>query len=118
MPHLILESTLAPEALDPRALLQALHHQLLASGVFDGPDIKGRVLPLGPHQVGDGQGPQAFVHVTLKLLAGRPPAVRQALAQGLLDTLSAQPGLAGRGVQLSVELLELNPTVYAKRAAS
>lgn len=42
MPHLIVESTLAPETLDPRPLLHALPRRLPDSGVFGGPDIRGR----------------------------------------------------------------------------
>lgn len=115
MPHLTLEYTANLPGLDVRQALVALNAALMDSGHFEGPDIKSRALRLADHLVGDGTEAGAFAHVTLRLLSGRTSEVKTKLANRLLDVLRLAAVADGvTPVQLSVEVLELERSSYAK----
>lgn len=120
MPHLTLEVTdnLQP-SVDATTLLQAAHQALLASGVFAAADVKSRLLWLDTFCVGQAnvaEKAEGFIHARLDLLAGRPPEVRQQLAEAVVAAIRARvaPGLP---VQISCLVGEMDHTNYTKYAS-
>lgn len=120
MPHLTIEITRNLQAhANADALLQAAHQALLASGVFAAADVKSRLLwldtfCLGPAGAADKAA--GFIHARLDLLAGRPPEVRQQLAEAVVAAVKAHiaPGLP---VQISCLVGEMDRHHYAKYAS-
>ena len=116
MPHLTIEVTENLRSqVKAAALLDAVQEELLASGVFDGPDIKSRVMWLSDFRIGRATGEEAFVHASLALLAGRVEAVRKQLSKVIVAALSAHlPVELGYPVQVSCEVREMNRDCYTK----
>ncbi|WP_174874820.1 5-carboxymethyl-2-hydroxymuconate Delta-isomerase [Vogesella oryzae] len=115
MPHLTVEYSANLPQLPAAPLLQQLNDVLLASGLFAGPDIKSRAVPLPVFLVSDEPEGHAFVHVKLALLSGRPPEVKKLLSQQLLDALQRScPWPAELAVQLCVELMDIERDGYSK----
>ncbi|MCD5314840.1 tautomerase family protein [Kineosporia babensis] len=93
-------------------MLRSAHQAMLDSGEVRRPvDLKSRIRQADQHLVGSDDPEATFVHAELRLLVGRSPQTRQALAEAILAALV--PGL-GPKVQVSVEIREL-PAEYAKR---
>lgn len=120
MPHLTLEYT---DTLPRPVMLTALdvaHATLMESGVFEEGDIKSRLHPLAHYRRGrEAPATVLFVHVRLALLAGRPPALRQRLAESLLEALKAAvPWPGQQPVELCVETCEIDRDSYAKSVIS
>lgn len=118
MPHLTLEYTANLEDFPASRVLARLNGSLLASGQFEGPDIKSRALALDCFQVGDGMSDAAFVHVTLSLLADRTPETKKALSEALLDAVQhvvSPPGHLQACLQTTVEVRDLDRALYSKR---
>ena len=68
MPHLTLEITanLRPRLADA-GVLEAAHGALLASGAFEGPDVKSRLLWLEEFRVGRAGSTEAFLRYRVPL---------------------------------------------------
>jgi 5-carboxymethyl-2-hydroxymuconate isomerase len=116
MPHLTIEisANVASQAASGDLLCGA-HAALLSSGVFDGPDIKSRVVNRAEFCIGTGAQPEGFVHASLELLAGRTEVVRQQLSQAVVAALMAVlPKGIGFPVQISCDIREMNRDCYAK----
>src|SRR4051812_16293596 len=79
MPHFIVEYTdnLAADG-DIRGLLKKANTVLMAQdGVFPTGAIRSRAIALTDYWIADGSADDAFVHATLKIGAGRAPAVKK-----------------------------------------
>ena len=115
MPHLTLEYTSNLSDLDPKRILIALNHALVASGQFEEFDIKSRALPLDTFLVGTSDERRAFVHVKLALLSGRSAQTKSDLSGAMLRVLRmACKGLADCPVQLCAEIIDMDRASYAK----
>ncbi|MDR7377834.1 5-carboxymethyl-2-hydroxymuconate isomerase [Rhodoferax ferrireducens] len=116
MPHLTIEVSANLELrVAASELLNATHQALLASGVFDGPDVKSRVVQQIAFRIGVGTQPEGFVHASLELLAGRTELVRQQLSQAVVAALvAALPRGIGFPVQVSCDIREMNRDCYSK----
>lgn len=120
MPHLVLEYSINLKDFSPQLALARLNSALVDSGQFEGPDIKSRAFQLDCFQIGNGSLESAgFAHVTLRLLSGRTPAVKKELSNALLDALTSActPSVLGiEGLQLSIDVCDLEREFYSKRA--
>ena len=117
MPHLTVEYTNNLAPVDTALLLGRLNRVLVASGQFQGPDIKSRALSLDAYRVGDEDGSHGFVHLTLSLLSGRTPEVKKKLADQLLAELQqirTELGWHADQTQLTVDIRDLEREFYAK----
>ncbi len=115
MPHLTLEYTSNLSDLDPKRILIALNHALVASGQFEEFDIKSRALPLDTFLVGTADERRAFVHAKLALLSGRSAQTKSDLSGAMLRVLRmACKGLADCPVQLCAEIIDMDRASYAK----
>ena len=114
MPHLIVEYSANLEScIGVDALMVKLRDAAVAGGVFPLAGIRLRAARRERYLIADGDPAHGFVHVMARIGRGRAEAVRRAQAQALFDALCAhlEPLLIdqGRGLALSLEMVEIDP---------
>lgn len=117
MPHFIAEYTHNIEAeADLPGLFEKVHACLGASGVFPHGGIRSRAVRLDTWRMADGQHDYAFVHMTLKVGAGRDLATRRQVADALFEVISGHFAAlqARRLLALSFEMTELDAELNYK----
>ena len=112
MPHVVVEYTdnLRAEG-DIPGLLAKINGVLIAQGgVFPIGGIRSRAIELADYAVADGKADDAFVHVTLKMAAGRDPAAKKRACDALFDVVKAHFAalFAKRYLALSMEVREFD----------
>ena len=110
MAHFILEySTNLDDKFDPGDLLGELVEAAVATGVFPRAGCRGRAHPCSEYYVGDGRAEFGFVHLQVRLGAGRTLDERQLAQDALLAVLQQHLGdlLSSQGLAVSCELVEL-----------
>ncbi|CAD5110320.1 5-carboxymethyl-2-hydroxymuconate Delta-isomerase [Zestomonas carbonaria] len=117
MPHFIVEYTDNIEAdADLPGLFEKVHACLGESGVFPLGGIRSRGVRLDTWRMANGQHDYAFVHMTLKVGAGRNLATRQRVADALFKVIRAHFAelQARRLLALSFEMSELDAQLNYK----
>ncbi len=111
MPHCIIEHSpnIPPEGLMHAVFNGALHSQFFLP---DGADIKVRAMAYSNFKLGDGKA--SFVHVVVKILAGRTDEQKQRLSQEIIKKLS---GLGHQGISITVEVVDMERQSYQKHLA-
>ena len=116
MPHLHIEYTENLTGLNERELMRELNAVICAHPtVTDEADVKARIARLSSFYIGNQPDNRGFVHVQLRLLAGRTDTAKKELSEGIaavLRRLTPQP--AGMMVQLSVEIADMDKPSYYK----
>ena len=112
MPHVTVEYTanLKPDA-DIPGLLRKINSTLIAQeGVFPVGGIRSRAIELIDYRVADGSEDDAFVHVTVKIGAGREEAVKKRAFDALFEAIKGHFGdlYATRYLALSMEIAEFS----------
>lgn len=111
MAHLIFEYTdnLAAEGNIP-ALLQKANQVLIDSGLFPPGGIRARAIRLTEYCVAEGGHDDAFVHVTVKVGAGRDPAEINRAMDQVFEMMKEHFAaiFAKRYLALSLELYEFS----------
>jgi len=112
MAHLIIEytSNIKAEA-DLPALLKKANDIIIAQdGAFPIGGIRSRAIELTDYRMADGAADYAFVHATLKIGAGRTPAVKKRVCDELFEMMKAHFAAlyARRYLALSMELYEFD----------
>lgn len=110
MAHFILEySTNLDDKFNPVSLLGDLIEAAVATGNFPRAGCRGRAHPCSEYYVGDGRADFAFVHLQVRLGAGRSEEEKQTAQEALLAVLNHHLGdlLASQGLAVSCELVEL-----------
>jgi 5-carboxymethyl-2-hydroxymuconate isomerase len=117
MPHLTIEysANLATDV-DIQALVDRLHAAAIETGVFPLGGIRTRAEARQHYRIADGDPAHAFVHVMLRIAAGRDAATRERAGQHVFDALTTQlaPVTAVRGLAISFELQEIAPAWSAR----
>ncbi|WP_298364260.1 5-carboxymethyl-2-hydroxymuconate Delta-isomerase [Azospirillum sp.] len=112
MPHLIVEHTdnLAEEAAIPDLLRKANAVLIAQNGVFPIGGIRSRAIRLTDYCVADGAADDAFVHLTLKIGAGRTADQKQAAGDALFAMVTEHFAalFARRFLALSLEIQEFS----------
>ena len=118
MPHLTVEysANLEPDV-DAARLVATVHDAALATGIFPEGGIRTRAARREVYAIADGHPDNAFVHLAIRIGAGRSrtPASRRgqtifaALTAALEDIFTARP------LGISMELTESNPEMSWKR---
>jgi 5-carboxymethyl-2-hydroxymuconate isomerase len=112
MPHLIVEHTdnLAEEAAIPDLLRKANAVLIAQNGVFPIGGIRSRAIRLTDYCVADGAADDAFVHLTLKIGAGRTADQKQAAGDALFAMVKEHFAalFARRFLALSLEIQEFS----------
>lgn len=118
MPHFIAECTdnIRQQA-DLPGLFAKVNEALAATGIFPLGGIRSRAHWLDTWQMADGEHDYAFVHMTLKIGAGRSLESREAVGEMLFGLIKAHFAelMASRYLALSFELDELHPTLNYKQ---
>ena len=118
MPHFIAECTdNIREQADLPGLFAKVNEALAATGIFPIGGIRSRAHWLETWQMADGKHDYAFVHMTLKIGAGRSLESREAVGEMLFALIKAHFAdlMASRYLALSFELDELHPTLNYKQ---
>lgn len=113
MPHCIVHySRPLASRIPPAQLIQTVYASALASGLFQGKDIKTRALAFEDYQTGEQQ--QDFIHVEVRLLSGRTLEQRTALSRHVMDALLA---LGQQDISLTVQISEMERDSYSKHVS-
>ena len=118
MPHFIAECTdNIREQADLPGLFAKVNEALAATGIFPLGGIRSRAHWLDTWQMADGKHDYAFVHMTLKIGAGRSLESREAVGEMLFALIQTHFAalMAERYLALSFELDELHPTLNYKQ---
>jgi 5-carboxymethyl-2-hydroxymuconate delta isomerase (EC 5.3.3.10) len=118
VPHFIAECTdNIREQADLPGLFAKVNEALAATGIFPLGGIRSRAHWLDTWQMADGRHDYAFVHMTLKIGAGRSLESREAVGEMLFELIKAHFAelMANRYLALSFELDELHPTLNYKQ---
>jgi 5-carboxymethyl-2-hydroxymuconate isomerase len=111
MPHVVIEYSHGLEqAYSINELLATAVHAATDSGVMDESDIKARAMPY--HQFHLADGGRTFVHVTVRLLAGRTAQEKLHLSSLIRERVVAFAPLVH---STSVEISDMDPACYRKR---
>ena len=112
MPHLIVEYTanLKPRCRHPGTAGQDQPRLIAQGGVFPIGGIRSRAIELTDWCMADGKDDYAFVHVTLKIGAGREEPVKRKVCDELFEMVKAHFAslYAKRYLALSMELVEFS----------
>ncbi|NJQ21010.1 5-carboxymethyl-2-hydroxymuconate Delta-isomerase [Pantoea sp. LS15] len=118
MPHFIAECTdNIREQADLPGLFAKVNEALAATGIFPLGGIRSRAHWLDTWQMADGKHDYAFVHMTLKIGAGRSLESREAVGEMLFELIKTHFAdlMVARYLALSFELDELHPTLNYKQ---
>jgi 5-carboxymethyl-2-hydroxymuconate isomerase len=116
MPHLFADYSNNLVGLNEQTLLEKLNAVVCVHAtVADEADLKSRIAAVQQFRVGTQPAQRGFVHVQLRLLAGRTPEIKKELSDALAAVLRAEvPQPAGVMVQLSVEIVDMDKGSYYK----
>lgn len=117
MPHIVIEYTPNLGTLPFDAMLASATRALADSPeVQDEADLKARVLRAEHYRVGLQDGGRAFLHVQLRILAGRTPEAKADLSRRVAAALRAHLPDFGPGLTayLSVEVVDMDRGSYTK----
>ncbi|MBJ9475068.1 5-carboxymethyl-2-hydroxymuconate Delta-isomerase [Acinetobacter baumannii] len=117
MPHFIAEySANLENSVDFQDLFKTVNDFLGSTGVFPLGGIRSRAIRLDEYRVADGQHDYAFVHMSLKVGAGRDLETRQKVASELFGLIEQffQPLKEQRLLAISFEMTELDPVLNFK----
>ena len=118
MPHFIAECTdNIREQADLPGLFAKVNEALAATGIFPIGGIRSRAHWLDTWQMADGKHDYAFVHMTLKIGAGRSLESREEVGEMLFALIKTHFAalMASRYLALSFELDELHPRSITKQ---
>ncbi|WP_234257299.1 5-carboxymethyl-2-hydroxymuconate Delta-isomerase [Pectobacterium sp. IFB5596] len=109
MPHCIAEHS---SDIDVNALLPAIYHGALESGLFesDGSDIKVRSIAYEQYTTGGERA--SFIHVAIKVLSGRTGEQKSKLSDRVLHKIEA---LGLKNLSVTIEVIDMERLCYAKK---
>ncbi len=112
MPHVIIEyaDTLETQ-ISPQDLLAAVHQTVEASGLFNAADIRSRVQVFQHFRLGVQQ--PHFLHISIRLFAGRTDVQKAQLTQSVLQSLQQ---LRLLDVLISCECVDIHKASYQQIA--
>lgn len=114
MPHLIIEYTdNLKDAIHISDLLEKVNQVLISkSDIFPIGGIRSRAVELHHYRIADGAEDDAFVHVTLKIGAGRSEKEKKETCDQLFEVIKDHfaAEFAKRYLALSLELVEFSET--------
>ena len=112
MPHIVVEYT-DSLSVDIPKLLTVLHNDLATRETVDIHAIKTRAIPVKYTIVGDGQEPDRMIHITLRLLPGRPDELKCEMSQGLAKAAYDAANHDDR-IKITAEIVDMHGPSYIK----
>jgi len=119
MPHIIIETSkniLAKEALKIGQEVQQIMAKIV-EGKFDPDQCKIRVINYENYLVGLEENDENFIHISIKILAGRAVEVRQKLALQSFEFVNnfyKNLKLSQKRCDISVDIIEMDRETYQK----
>ena len=117
MPHFLIEySDNLEDDLELPVLFETLHGVASKGGVFPLAGMRSRGLPRRQVRIADGHPDNGFVHVNLRIGAGRDVATLRREGEVIFAALSEhlKPLMAKRPLALSFEISEIHPQLNFK----
>lgn len=112
MPHCIVEySKELALQVSPEALVDGVFNGVINSGFVEAGLIKARAIAYEHYRIGAAQ--RFFIHVSIRLLSGRPAEQRSGITTAVLAGLQA---LNVSDVSITVEILDMERESFAKGA--
>ena len=110
MPHIIIEyaEQLAADA-EVAAILQAVHHAIVDSGLFKANQIKTRAYPFKQFTNAGGNDP--YIHIQARIKSGRDADNKKRLGEAILAGLSS---LNSNASVITVEIIDMDRDSYGK----
>jgi len=118
MPHLILEhSSNLEDRLDLPALLSRLHRAVLQTGTFPEKGLRTRFAPRPSCRIADGHPDNAFIHLVLRIGAGRDLQTRKRAGDSIFEVLcdAVAEDQDQNPLALSFEIQEIDPELSWKK---
>ena len=118
MPHLILEySRNIDEDIEIEGLMRRLHQTVFDTGLWDISALRTRAEPRDRYFIADGDPTNGFMHLTVRIRAGRDDATKKLLGDALLKAMVdyLAPSFAKRKLAVNAEITEVSPTSYLHR---
>ena len=119
MPHIIIENSkniLASESLKIGQEIQQIMKKIV-EGNFDPDQCKIRVINYENYIVGLEENDENFIHISIKILAGRAVEVRQKLALQSFEFVNnfyKNLKLSQKRCDISIDIIEMNRETYQK----
>ena len=119
MPHIIIETSkniLASESLKIGQEIQQIMKKII-EGNFDPDQCKIRVITYENYIVGLEENDENFIHISIKILAGRAVEVRQKLASQSFEFVNnfyKNLKLSQKRCDISIDIIEMNRETYQK----
>ena len=119
MPHIIIETSkniLAKEAVKIAKEIQQIMAKIV-EGKFDPDQCKIRVINYENYQVGLEENDENFIHISIKILAGRAVEIRQKLASQSIEfsnNFYKTLKLPQKRCDISVDIIEMDRETYQK----
>src|SRR6187401_2384764 len=118
MPHLILEYSKNIEGdVEIEGLMRKLHQTIFATGLWELSALRTRAEPRDKYYLADGDPTHGFMHLMVRIRAGRDNAIKEKLGQDLLKVMVdwLEPSFAKRKIAINAEITEVSPTSYLYR---
>ena len=119
MPHIFIEhSSNLSGRIDLEELTSTVHRSALQTGVFPEGGIRTRRVPREDYLIADGHADNAFVHLVLRIGAGRDLETRQRAAGEVFDALCdfLSSDMAEFPLGISLEVQEIVPETSLKKS--
>jgi 5-carboxymethyl-2-hydroxymuconate isomerase len=119
MPHIIIETSkniLASESLKIGQEIQQIMKKIV-EGNFDPDQCKIRVITYENYIVGLEENDENFIHISIKILAGRAVEARQKLASQSFEFVNnfyKNLKLSQKRCDISIDIIEMNRETYQK----
>ena len=115
MAHFVLEysANIDRETLSAQTLFEKLHNAAMETGIFPLKGLRSRAHRCNDFRIADGNPAHIFVHLSVLIGAGRSEEDKANAAKLIFDVFQQHfaPCFSSRGVALSFEMKELEPTL-------
>ena len=118
MPHFIYEfSPNIEQGLKLPELFEKMHEVAIDTGVFPLGGIRSRAYKADYYRISDGDPTLGFIHLCIKVGAGRTEETLKAAADRLFDCLTEhlQELFDSQYLGISMEMMEIHPTITYKK---
>ena len=117
MPHLTLEHTAnIKQDIDTVTIFYGLHQILSTTGGINIENCKSRTVRLDNYYIGRAVKSNAFVHLDISFMEGKPAELQQAIGEQCLSLLMEYfgPSLSKHKLQITVAINEIQKSAYFK----
>ena len=118
MPHLTIEhSRNLQDRVDLLALVTHIHTAALATGIFPEKGLRTRLASRSDYRIADGDPDNAFVHLVIRIGAGRDLETRRRAGDEIFQALcqALAPDQEQNPLALSCEIQEIDPELSWKK---